>query len=492
MKIQKRYPWKEHYRISESSFETVGTIGSGASTECDGTNDMERIQGVIDSVSSKGGGVVLLLAGEYNATSIARTDTGVSFSDGVWSDASITSSDVGRYVLGENIDNERIPKITSVVPGVSFETDVDPKGTVSSQSIVIVKPGLVLPAGVTLKGLGSSFADADFSSTTATTKIVDSGSGITILTRGGGDAATMEIRYGLDNISIQGDSGSTMYGLLVGTFGWFFTARDCDFSHHGLFGVALDGDINSDVFENCTFRANGKSDAVVKTGGVITHPFYLRPSSSLVFQNCFFEGNYGWGICDGKATGTAGACLNNCQFNSTLATSAASSGVSAAITDHANNADAKTYIIGGWSESAARYDLDIFGYPTIINFTMASAAATNHCRIQSGTPQLIGCRFQNLSGASVAIGSGGNLSWMGCTLNDSYFYSGCGFSNATIPQIGTTEGSLQLGAGTAIRMGSGAPGAGLGSVGDVYFRTDGGVGTTFYLKTASDTWTGRA
>lgn len=39
---------------------------------------------------------------------------------------------------------------------------------------------------------------------------------------------------------------------------------------------------------------------------------------------------------------------------------------------------------------------------------------------------------------------------------------------------------------------TGAPPNGLGGIGDVALRSDGGAGTTLYLKTAAATWTGRA
>lgn len=49
---------------------------------------------------------------------------------------------------------------------------------------------------------------------------------------------------------------------------------------------------------------------------------------------------------------------------------------------------------------------------------------------------------------------------------------------------------LQLLTGSSVIRGTaGAPGAGLGSNGDFYFRADGGVGTRIYFKTGG-VWTG--
>jgi len=467
-----------------------GAIGDGV------TDDTQAIQDAINAAITAGGGTIFFPLGTYKVNSTGRTDGSVSYSGGTWTDSSITTNDVGSYVLGTNINNAEVPKITSVIPGVSFTTDVAPTGSVSSQNIIIVKPVIVLPPGIILKGAGAAFAQSDNSNSNAVAKIVDHGSGITVLIRGGAGTATQAIRYGMEDISFQGNNNSTMYGLYIGNFAWFLTARNCDFSHHGVAGIAADGNVNSDSFYDCTIRANGKVGATTFSGGVIVHPFYLQASSSLNFYNCFFEGNFGWGIVDGQSKGAAGVGLFQCQFNDTSATAATDSGVSAALTDHAQGADAKSFIVGGWSESAALYDLDIYGSPTIMNFTLASANITNHMRVTGGTAQLIGCRFENLSGiASIVFGSGGNITWNGCTCNDGFFFSGCGFDKANIPPFGMSNdssGGFQLGSGNCIRLGSGAPGAGLGIQGDFYFRKDGSAGSSIYLKTGSSTWTAMA
>lgn len=66
---------------------------------------------------------------------------------------------------------------------------------------------------------------------------------------------------------------------------------------------------------------------------------------------------------------------------------------------------------------------------------------------------------------------------------------GTGGTGTTLSNIGATTLTI----GTAVlRGGSGAPAAGLGAVGDYYFRTD--TPTTslqrIYVKTAAATWTG--
>jgi len=52
-----------------------------------------------------------------------------------------------------------------------------------------------------------------------------------------------------------------------------------------------------------------------------------------------------------------------------------------------------------------------------------------------------------------------------------------------------SQGSAQLGGTSTLFAGSGAPGAGLGSNGDYYFRQDGGVNTHLYFK-AAGAWSG--
>lgn len=428
--------------LARSATIYVTTDGSDANDGLTWNTAKLTIPAAITALGSTGG-IIQLGAGSFGVSSSARTDASVSYSTGTWTDSHILTADVGSYVLGLNINAVKVPKILTVSNGVSFTTDIAPAGTVTSQSVIIVNPAFVLPAGITIKGIGSTFSQSDFSRTTAGTKILDSGTGITCLTRGGTGTANMELRHRIEDLSIQGNSNSTMYGIYIGNFDWFFNVKDCDLSFHGIAGLVADGNINSDSVYDTTFRGNGVVGTSARSGGIITHPFYSASSSSLNLYNCFFEDNYGWGVCDGVDMGASAVGLYNCQFNSTLATSATGSGTSVALLDHYNNVDAKSFIIGGWSESAALYDIDAYGSPTIINFTLASSAATAHLRTTTGNVQLIGCRFQNLNNASVVFGSGGNVSWYGTTLDSQgYFFSGCGFSNANVTAFGST-GSIQ-------------------------------------------------
>jgi hypothetical protein len=409
--------------IQTFNVKAYGAKGDGS------TNDQVAINSAITAATSTGG-EVFFPTGTYKVSSSGRTDASVSYSGGTWTDEYIVTADVGSYVLGLNINDAKIPKILTVNNGVSFTTDVAPAGTVTTQNVVIVKPSIIIPSGVNL--VGTSYNG---------TKILDYGSGITVLVRGG-DQSDRPFEFGLDKLSIHGNSNSTMYGVFIGNFAWYFTIKNCHISYHGVAGLAADGNINSNSVYDTVFKGNGVVGATTYSGGVLTHPYYLASSSSLNLYNCFFDANYGWGVCSPKATGATGIGLYNCQFNSTLATSATGSGTAIAITDHANNADAKAFIVGGWSEGATLYDVDAYGSPSISDFTMASAACTNHLRSTGGSTLLSNCRFQNASGvASVTFGAGGNISWANCTLNDNYFFGGCGFSNANVTQFGSSGGT---------------------------------------------------
>lgn len=477
-------------KVTQSATIYVTTTGNDSNDGLTWATAKATIANAIAALPANGG-FVEVGYGDINVSSSARTDTSVSYSAGTWTDSSITSADVGSYVLGANMNNVIVPKILTVVNGVSFTTDTAPGGTVTSQAVVIVKPAYVHPAGVTIRGRGmlmSQSAGLGTGSPSAT-RVLDSGNGITGLIRGGTGSGGQAQPYGLENISFHGNANSTLYGYYVGNFAWYLVGRNVSFSFHGTAGMAFDGNINSDSFYDCLFDGNGTVGAAGKTGGVITHPYYLAPSASLNFYNPFFNANYGWGIVDGQATGACGVGLFQPQFNSTLASAATGSGTSAALTDHANGADAKSFIIGGWSESVATYDVDAYGSPTIINFTFGGSAVTNHLRVTGGTAQLLGCRFENSNNASIAFGSGGNIAWVGMSANDSFLYSGCGFSNANLPQMGFSGGAangsgLQLGTGNAIFQGSGVPSNSIGQNGDFYFRTDGSVNTFIYQKTS--------
>jgi hypothetical protein len=67
------------------------------------------------------------------------------------------------------------------------------------------------------------------------------------------------------------------------------------------------------------------------------------------------------------------------------------------------------------------------------------------------------------------------------------------YAQSPMTDPGHKHSSASLTDTGAVRNGAGAPAAGLGNIGDLYYRTDGASGTTLlYIKTGASTWTGTA
>ena len=409
--------------------------------------DAAAIQAADLQVVALGGGMVQLQAGTYACKSTSRTDAGSSYtgsgSNHTWTDTSITAADVGSYVIGTGV--QATPMIVSVVAGTSFITDTAIGGTISAASIIVVKAGFTLSPGVTISGLGSTYSpNVGYGpGTPSTTKILDSGSGVTCFVRGtvGSSSSTWTQKFGLQKLSIWGNANSTLYGLYTGNFAWLLTMDSCDVSFHGTASLALDGNVNSFTFKDSMFAGSGTVGATSYSGGLLMHPFWAQPSAGCNFWNCFFDANYGWGVTDAGGQGAYGVGFYGCQWNNTSSSAATSSGTSAQLQSH-GNADGVATIIGGWSESAqGAYDLDLYGSPSVYAFSVSSSTVTAHVKITGGCAFFGGCAFENTSGPSITFGSGGNISWAGCFANDSYFYSGCGFTNGTMPNLGASGSS---------------------------------------------------
>jgi hypothetical protein len=468
--------------------------------------DTANITAAITAVASTGG-VVQLRSGTYAVTSAGRTDAGVTYNTGpaTWSDTHCVSGDVGSYVLGLGI-NGRAPQILTVTAGVSFTTDIPPQGTVSAASMLIVLLAFVLPEGVTVQGMGAATLTGGAgwgSSQIETTKILDSGTGITCLIRGA--AVNQSAKFGLKDMAIWGSSNSTMMGLFVSNNSWFLKCDNVDFCYHGICGAALDDNMNSDDFRDCLFLGNGKVGATGYTGGVLTSYFQNISSAAVCFYNCFFDQNYGWGIAAGSGVGAYGVTLYDCQFNVTHASAATGSGASAWLASGSGWGDSQ--IVGGWSESAALYDLVTNNTVTVIGFHLYSPTAYAW-QINNGPCNAIGCWFANHTTASITGTGGWNISWVGCNVGDPYFYSGGPSTQLQYQGVGSSAGMFCdkaiTGSGggvapgnftgttaNAIWQGSGAPSTSGGAVADVWWRTD--TPTTplqqLYIKTASAVWT---
>jgi hypothetical protein len=459
-----------------------GAVGDGV------TNDSTAMNSAIAAASSAGGGTVFFPQGTYVVSSSSRKDT-VSYTSGLTiHDTAAANGDVGSYLVGAGIEG-RIPKITAVTPGTSFTVDVAPLG--SPTSLYVVKPGFVLPEGVKIQGTGSTYTTNGFGTGNASSsKILDNGTGITCLIRGasasGGNASS---RYGIRDISISGNANATLYGIYAGNMAWYLTIDNCDISQHGVAGLVLDGNMNSNDIRNTTFGYNGGASATDYTGGVVTTPFWQQPSAAVNFYNCFFNANFGWGICNGQGGGSYGINLYGCQFNNTRASAAANSGTSMMIeTISMGSAN----VSGGWSESAALYDMYTTG-PVVASGFQFKSATDKHWYVNGGSVSVIGCWFSNASTCSLQLGSGANVTWNTTYIEDPFFFSG-GPANSTILGMGSSypisgsgsgisPGSFGQSGANRIWQGGGIPSDSNGGNGDFYFRTDGSASTHIYVKT---------
>lgn len=465
-----------------------GAVGDGA------TDDSTAINSAITAASGAGGGTVFFPQGTYVVSSTSRKDT-VSYTSGLTVyDTSAVNGDMGSYLVGAGIQG-RIPKITAVTPGVSFTVDAAPLG--SPTSLYVVKPGFVLPEGVKIQGAGATYTTDGFGTgNTSSSKILDNGTGITCLIRGasasGGNASS---RYGLVDISVWGNANSTLYGVYVGNMAWYLAIDNCDISRHGMAGLVLDGNMNSNTINSTIFSYNGTANATDYTGGVVTTPFWEQPSAAVNFYNCFFNANFGWGICNGSGGGSYGINLYGCQFNNTRTSAATDSGTSMMIqTISMGSAN----VSGGWSESAALYDMYTTG-PVVASGFQFKSATSKHWYVNGGSVSVIGCWFSNASICSLQLASGANVTWNNTYIEDPFFFAG-GPANTTILGIGSSypitgsgsgmsPGSFGQSSTNKIWQGAGAPSSSNGGDGDFYLRTDGSTNTHIYVK-AAGAWSG--
>jgi hypothetical protein len=406
----------------------VTTTGSDSNDGLTWATAKLTIAAAIAALPATGGGVKLG-PGVMTVTSSSRTDT-VSYSSGsTFNDASITNGDVGKYVLWANLG--RVPKITSVVAGVSFTVDVLPT-THAATTAKIVVPGFVLPEGVYIEGSGSNFnrqLTAGASTAQAVTQISDNGTGPSVLIQGANSVSGNATRYGLSNLSVTGNSANT-YGLFVGNGAWLIDSDNLELSSHGIAGLGLDGNINSHNFYNLVLYGNGNALASTPTGGLITHPFNAGGSASAMFYNAFFSNNIGFGVADGDTNGAYGIVLHSPQFNSQQTSAMANSGTSMVLQ---SSGLGMAVVYGGWSETAGLYDVITVGAVTISGMRMHSSHAY-HWKVINGVASAIGCSFEGATTATVSIVSG-DFTWNGIKTLDPILYSG---APATIPSVGTS------------------------------------------------------
>jgi len=415
----------------------------GASTAS--TNNNAAIAATMAAAVTAGGGIVLFPDGVFKVVSSARTDA-VTYGGGgslTVTDASCVAGDVGSYCLGVGI-NGKEPIILTVNPGVSFTVDVAPIGVPTS--LTLVKPAIVLPPRVTIVGAGSSAGNTvNWNSGAPSSQILDTGTGVTCLVRGS-VSGTYVFPYSMQDIAIIGQN-TNLYGLYMGNFTAFLTAERCHFGHHGVAGVAMDANVNSNNFTDCRFFTNGTVGATIITGGVLLHPYWVQASAACNFFTCFFDDNYGFGITDG-GVGAVGVNLYGCQFNTTRATAYVGGGAFAPSGTAANlrtDSFGNAAVYGGWSETAATYDVWAIGNVLLSGFRMNSSTAKAIHVGTLGCATLISC-YSSGHTTMVEFGSSGNISWHGCTCTD----GSTGITGVSVAQMngmGTTLGGMLLAGG---------------------------------------------
>lgn len=406
------------------------------------TDDTGAIQAAVNAAGVSGG-VVFFPQGTYKVSSSGRKDTGVSYSTGTWTDSSIVSGDVGAYVMGSGASQGLTPKITSVVSGTSFTTDVAPGGVVSSAAVTIMKPAIDLPPGVRLQGIGPDYGSQSSPSPSSLINDVGAG-GVTCFIRGLGGNTD---RYGIFDLGIHGagtGTSTTLYGIYTGDQTWFVDIIRCNISYHGVADIALDGNVNNINIDSCMFIDGGYSGATIPTGGIVMHPNWRQPSSAVQIYNSFFVACFGFGIADGDSEGAYGLVVWNTQFNSIQTTAATNSGTSMVLQSHGENdgsTNGQAMVIGGWSETAANLDLITSGNVVVQGLQLYSNHSY-HWLVNAGTAVAIGCYFGQASTASIHL-SGGNINWSSIHCDDPAFYSG---APSPLGAFGSSDTSLYIGA----------------------------------------------
>ena len=371
-----------------------------------------------------GGGTVEIGAGTWTFATTARTDASVTYNTGgghagTWTDASATGADVGSYIIGANI-NGRAPKITAVSGGY-ITTDIAPGGTVTSQSVTIVKPGIVIPDGVTLQGQGSTTTSA-----APNTLLVDgTGTGIVVFARGGNNVGDYFGRSRIRDLAIWGSSngityGTTLAGLWVNNNDSFFEVTNCDISGHGTCALGLDYNVNSLDARNTLFGYNGTAGSSTATGGVLIDPFCAFASASVCFYDCWWVNNYGFGVIGVASGANTPVSLYSCQLNETKATSTYLSGTAVV-----NYSGLPALLMNCWIESSDTYDAATsYGNLVIVGSVLYSAISyAIYANNAAATVTLIGTLSQNHTTATIN-NNGANVSWLGCSIQDSAFISG--------------------------------------------------------------------
>lgn len=363
-------------------------------------------------------GAVELGAGEFAVSSYSRTDTvGVTNGDATITDASITTDDVGAYVINPSWFAAGA-YIVSVVPGVSFEISNAPTNTGASVSAVIHRPAVRVPANVTLRGQGASgIKDTviNWSNLQAVTKIQDNGTGITVAIEPGTANNPTAVRGTIEKLAIYGNSGNVA-GLWSANL---FQSRvqEVDIAYHGVAGIAVSGNWEGGVFQDLLLQWNGSETATIVTGGFVN---WGNSPTAMALRNIFFLNNAGFGAY----VGHNGCAFYDCTWGYIFQSdySGAETGVAV---------DAQGGDLGPVSFDNCEFDLTGGNQ----HVTVRGQAVFKSCLFQGGETSdyavvivdgaepvvFIGCIFYSHPVASIFTDSGNYPCWLGCTSTDPLF-----------------------------------------------------------------------
>jgi hypothetical protein len=248
-------------------------------------------------------GVVELGYGTFTVTSSHRVDSSCSIAATaatVVNDPACVEADLGSLVVSAQTPacaNGPVGapqyQIVAVTPGVSFTLNQAATGTGSGLAMTIIRPGVFVPAGVSLRGGGGSAATGqagtNFTHMYGASVIQDDGSDVAVALQSGGGEDATAVRQSLERLTVWGNSANTIG--LWSVFNWMVKVDECDISNHGLWGVVLQGNgAAQSTISNTLIRGNGSPAAAGPSGGIAQSPGAV---GGITLTNVAFIGNFG-------------------------------------------------------------------------------------------------------------------------------------------------------------------------------------------------------
>lgn len=431
------------------------------------------------------GGVVQFQPGTYAVSSTGLTTTTIGNSSGAannWT-YSGTAPSVGQYVLSSGQGGNAVPQVLSVGTG-TFTTDLPPLTGSGGTSTIntgttawFITPAIVIPPGVKLQGTGGSVgllnSHAFEASPVYSTGIIDSGTGITILSRGGQQTSA---RYGVYDMAVWakgtwsgGTTGTVLGGIYIGNASLFFETNNVDCNYYTVFGFATDANTNQIDLRNGSAQFIGTSAATASSGAYLASLFNSTASESFNLYNCMCSDIYGMGVGGGNIGGSNASYAQAVniwggQYQNCFATSATYSGYALVLGGNLSNMNS---IVGVWCGTNANGDLWWnTGVGTALNctFTSQTASVVNVWSGGTGnslaTLTLDSCQLYGGNSGTYNVNlQQGTLNWRGIDMN-------VGNSGAINSLVGNSgAGSLGITQQTAYGTGTATTNSHNGTIG---------------------------